>query len=59
MGLLQPEGAEVRPEEDGYTVAFTLPKGSFATSVLRELMKTEVDAPDEGPGEAPGEEEDA
>lgn len=42
-----PEGAEVRPEEDGYTVAFTLPRGSFATSVLRELMKTAVDAPDE------------
>lgn len=45
-----PENAEVRPEEDGYTVAFTLPKGSFATSVLRELMKTDVDAagePDE------------
>ncbi|MPY67794.1 tRNA pseudouridine(13) synthase TruD [Deinococcus sp. SDU3-2] len=42
-----PEGAEVRPEEDGYTVAFTLPKGSFATSVLRELTKTAVDAPDE------------
>ncbi|MDL2345808.1 tRNA pseudouridine(13) synthase TruD [Deinococcus sp. MIMF12] len=42
-----PEGAEVRPEEDGYTAAFTLPKGSFATSVLRELTKTAVDAPDE------------
>lgn len=39
-----PENAEVRPKEDGYTVAFTLPKGSFATSVLRELMKTDVDA---------------
>jgi len=37
------EGAAVHPEEDGYTVAFTLPKGSFATSVLRELMKTNVD----------------
>ncbi|GBF04053.1 pseudouridylate synthase [Deinococcus aerius] len=45
-----PEGAQVQPEEDGYTVAFTLPKGSFATSVLRELMKTDVDAA-EGPGE--------
>lgn len=41
--------AGVRPEEDGYTVSFTLPKGSFATSVLRELMKTDVDAPGEGP----------
>jgi tRNA pseudouridine13 synthase len=46
-----PEGGTVLPEEDGYTVAFTLPRGSFATSVLRELMKTDVDAaadPDEG-----------
>ncbi|GMA16995.1 tRNA pseudouridine(13) synthase TruD [Deinococcus metallilatus] len=47
-----PEQTEVRPEEDGYTVAFTLPKGSFATSVLREVMKTDVDTaagdPDEG-----------
>nr|WP_221269813.1 tRNA pseudouridine(13) synthase TruD [Deinococcus budaensis] len=54
-----PEGAEVHPEEDGYTVAFTLPKGSFATSVLRELMKTEVDAPGAESEEGPAEEEDA
>ncbi|GAA5511498.1 tRNA pseudouridine synthase D [Deinococcus carri] len=40
-----PEDTEVHPQEDGYTVAFTLPRGSFATSVLRELMKTEVDIP--------------
>lgn len=52
-----PEGTEVRPEEDGYTVAFTLPKGSFATSVLRELMKTEVDTQGADTEEAPGEEE--
>ncbi|WP_027460032.1 tRNA pseudouridine(13) synthase TruD [Deinococcus murrayi] len=44
------EEAEVRPAEDGYTVAFTLPKGSFATSVLRELTKTAVDTLD-GPEE--------
>ena len=46
-----PGDLELRPEDDGYTVAFTLPRGSFATSVLRELMKTEVDL---GPPEAPG-----
>ncbi|WP_102127056.1 tRNA pseudouridine(13) synthase TruD [Deinococcus planocerae] len=49
------EGAELRPGEDGYTVAFTLPRGSFATSVLRELMKTDVDAaagePEDGDAE--------
>ncbi|WP_034384909.1 tRNA pseudouridine(13) synthase TruD [Deinococcus sp. YIM 77859] len=50
------EDAEVRPEEDGYTVALTLPKGSFATSVLRELMKTEVDVAEENPEERDQEE---
>ncbi|PTA69850.1 tRNA pseudouridine(13) synthase TruD [Deinococcus arcticus] len=38
--------ASVQPEEDGYTLAFVLPRGSFATSVLREIMKTQVDTPD-------------
>lgn len=38
-----PAGTEVQPHDDGYTLAFTLPKGSFATSVLREVMKTGVD----------------
>ena len=32
------------PNKGGYTLSFTLPKGSFATIVLREVMKTEVDA---------------
>ncbi len=39
-----PEDLGVTEQEDGYTLAFTLPKGSFATSVLREVMKTEVDS---------------
>ncbi|WP_337193117.1 tRNA pseudouridine(13) synthase TruD [Deinococcus xianganensis] len=39
-----PQDAQVTPEEDGFTLSFTLPKGSFATSVLREVMKTSVDA---------------
>ena len=39
------EGVVLTPEEDGYTLAFTLQKGSFATSVLREVMKIEVDEP--------------
>ncbi|WP_295818111.1 tRNA pseudouridine(13) synthase TruD [uncultured Deinococcus sp.] len=37
------EGGSVTDTDDGYSVAFTLPRGSFATSVLRELMKTDVD----------------
>ena len=31
------------PETDGYTIIFSLPKGSFATCMLREIMKTPVD----------------
>ncbi|MBZ9714555.1 tRNA pseudouridine(13) synthase TruD [Deinococcus multiflagellatus] len=40
------EEASVEPADDGYVLAFALPRGSFATSVLREIMKTPVDAPD-------------
>ncbi len=36
-------------------MAFTLPRGSFATSVLRELMKTDVDAAG-GPEDEDGDE---
>lgn len=39
------QDASLTEQEDGYTVSFALPKGSFATSVLRELMKNDVDAP--------------
>ena len=35
-----PESVELRPEADGYTVAFTLPSGAYATCFLRELTKT-------------------
>lgn len=38
-----PEDPEVVETEDGFVVAFTLTKGSFATSVLREIMKSAVD----------------
>ncbi len=38
-----PEGVELRPEPDGYTVAFTLPNGSYATCFLRELTKSSED----------------
>lgn len=39
------EDVQLTPEPDGYLLAFTLQKGAFATSVLREVMKTEVDEP--------------
>ncbi|PYE54741.1 tRNA pseudouridine(13) synthase TruD [Deinococcus yavapaiensis] len=37
------EDARVASAEDGFTVSFFLPRGSFATSVLREVMKVDVD----------------
>ncbi len=45
------QDAAVTPEDDGYTVSFSLPRGSFATSLLRELTGTDVDGPQEGPAE--------
>lgn len=41
------EDTSVTPAETGsaLTLAFTLPKGSYATAVLREVTKQEVDAP--------------
>lgn len=42
-----PGEAGVEETEDGFRVAFTLPRGSFATSVLREVLKTEVDTGEE------------
>ncbi len=45
------EDAAVTPEDDGYTVTFALPRGSFATSLLRELTGTDVDGPLPAPDE--------
>ena len=33
------DDATVKPAEGGYVVEFTLPKGAYATSVMREFMK--------------------
>lgn len=35
----------VAPQEGGLLLEFVLPKGSYATSLLREVMKVEVDEP--------------
>jgi tRNA pseudouridine13 synthase len=35
--------ATLTQTDDGYTVSFALPKGAFATTVLRELMKVNID----------------
>jgi len=38
-------------QDDGLRVSFMLPKGAFATSVLREIMKVDVDSGDSDDGE--------
>ena len=35
---------DLQPKDNGYSISFDLQKGAFATSILREIMKTEVDA---------------
>ncbi|MEZ4632833.1 MAG: tRNA pseudouridine(13) synthase TruD [Deinococcales bacterium] len=42
--FLKDTAVESSPE-GGLWLSFALPKGAFATSVLREIMKTDVDAP--------------
>jgi tRNA pseudouridine13 synthase len=39
------EDPSVSADGDAVTLRFTLPKGSYATSVLREVMKVDVDEP--------------
>lgn len=46
-----PEGLEVQDEPDSYTLRFSLPKGSFATALLREAVGPVADLPGEGVGE--------
>jgi tRNA pseudouridine13 synthase len=41
LGRLLPE-IDAKVEEDGVKLSFTLPKGGYATTVLREYMKTDV-----------------
>jgi tRNA pseudouridine13 synthase len=38
------------PLEDGYLATFELPKGSYATVVMRELMKAGAELPEEKDG---------
>lgn len=46
MGEARFEGAE-----DGYWLEFSLPKGCFATTVLREVMKVDVDSAEDDSSE--------
>jgi tRNA pseudouridine13 synthase len=38
---------EVSPDAEGYIARFALPKGSYATIVMREITKSEGSLPDE------------
>jgi tRNA pseudouridine13 synthase len=42
-----PVSIALEPLEDGYRASFELPRGSYATVVMRELMKAEAELPDE------------
>ncbi len=53
--VLIEEASVTEPEPGSLALAFTLPKGSYATAVLREVMKVEVDAPFELPQSGEGE----
>jgi tRNA pseudouridine13 synthase len=47
LGRLKLAELELRRQADGLLISFFLPKGAFATTVLRELMKLEpADAPE-------------
>ena len=48
-------GLEVEVDQDGdaLRLAFDLPKGSYATTVVREITKVEVDAPEETSADEP------
>lgn len=41
-----PVAIELEPTEDGYRAAFELPKGSYATVVMGELVKGDIDVPE-------------
>jgi tRNA(Glu) U13 pseudouridine synthase TruD len=46
--------AETKASGDDLWLGFELPKGSYATTLLRELLKVDVDAPlDDAPSSGP------
>ena len=49
ISRVRPEAVEIHPEDDGYTVAFTLPNGSYATTFLREITKSREDSANPSP----------
>ncbi len=49
--LFLPDLAIRKPDFHGLEFEFSLPKGAYATTVLREFMKIDADLPDDGGGE--------
>ena len=47
------EDSQLESTDDGFWLEFSLPKGSFATVLLREIMKNNVDAPEDEDTEEP------
>lgn len=50
LSRLRMEEIDVAEEDDGIRLQFVLPKGAYATSLLREVMKVEVDEPNSANG---------
>jgi tRNA pseudouridine13 synthase len=53
LARIYPRDLLIEPEPGGLLVHFELPKGSYATTLLRELLKVDVDAPLDGDSSAP------
>ena len=47
---IQPDGLRVSPDPQGLLFEFSLPKGAYATTVLREFMKVEPALPEDDDG---------
>ena len=47
-GLVYVDDVGVTAEPDGLRLTFTLPAGSYATVLLREVMKADVDGDEDG-----------
>ena len=46
VARIRPEGLELAADGDDLLLAFSLPKGAYATVILRELQKPELQKPD-------------
>ncbi|MFH2125976.1 MAG: tRNA pseudouridine(13) synthase TruD, partial [Pseudomonadota bacterium] len=47
VGRLMVEGLNIAEAPEGLVFSFSLPKGSYATVLLREFMKSETSLPED------------